>query len=202
MNSALKQRIQTLLNSGRRQMIGLVGAPGAGKSTLAEQMVQHFGDAVAYVPMDGFHLSNAQLARLNRAERKGAPDTFDVDGYVALLARIRRAEHTVYAPRFERSLEESIAHSIAIEPSTPLVLTEGNYLLLQTHGWQNVRPLLDECGYVEVDDALRRQRLIARHMQFGRSASAAQDWVNSTDEPNARLIAAARARADWVVEFS
>ena len=199
MNLEIEQRITTMLQSGRRQILGIVGAPGSGKSTLTEQIAQKFGAAVV-LPMDGFHLANIELARLGRAARKGAPDTFDVAGYVALLGRVRQASGTVYAPKFEREIEEAIASSIAILPETQLIITEGNYLLLEDGGWQGVRPLLDECWYVAVDDDLRRERLLARHVQFGRTVENARAWIESTDEPNALRIAATQSRADWVVQ--
>ena len=200
MNLEIEQRIKTMLQSSQRQILGIVGAPGSGKSTLTEQIAQKFGAAVAVLPMDGFHLANVELARLGRAARKGAPDTFDVAGYVALLERVRQASDTVYAPRFEREIEEAIASSIAILPETQLIITEGNYLLLDDGGWQGVRPLLDECWYVAVDDDLRRERLLARHVQFGRTVEDARAWIENTDEPNARRIAATQSRADWVVQ--
>ena len=199
MNLEIEQRIQTMLQSNQRQILGIVGAPGSGKSTLTEQIVTQFGAAVAVLPMDGFHLANVELARLGRAARKGAPDTFDVAGYVALLERVRSASGTVYAPSFERDIEEAIASSIAILPTAQLIITEGNYLLLDDGGWQNVRALLDECWYVAVDDDLRRARLLARHVQFGRTVDDARAWIKNTDEPNAKRIAATQARADWVV---
>lgn len=146
--------------------------------------------------MDGFHLANSELARLGRAARKGAPDTFDSAGYVALLRRLKAADEVVYAPEFHRDIEEAIAGAIAVPPGVPLVITEGNYLLLDSGPWSQVRALLDEVWFVDTDDALRRERLVGRHMQFGRSAQEAQDWVASTDDPNARLIESTRHRAD------
>jgi pantothenate kinase len=197
----LAARIDALLADGQRHIIGLTGPPGSGKSTLAQTL---FGLAPArsvVVPMDGFHLANCELARLGRSERKGAEDTFDSAGYVALLHRIRTAppNQLIYAPDFRREIEEAIAGAIAIQPEHRLVLTEGNYLLLEAGNWGAVRSLVDEIWYVEVDDAVRLQRLIARHIAFGRAEAAAREWVARTDEPNAALIAAHRARADLVV---
>jgi pantothenate kinase len=151
--------------------------------------------------MDGFHLANAELQRLGRADRKGAPDTFDAAGYVALLRRLReqRADEIVYAPEFRREIEEPVAGAIAVLPQTQLLITEGNYLLLQEGAWAEVAPLLDEVWYVEVDDAVRVERLVQRHQQFGRSREAALAWVVQTDEPNARRIAATRGRAHRVI---
>lgn len=197
-------RIEALLAAGGRRLLGLVGPPGAGKSTVAEALLERYGAVAQVVPMDGFHLANVELARLGRAARKGAPDTFDAAGFVALLKRLRTpAPHeTVYAPAFRREIEEPIAGAIAVPPDTRLVITEGNYLLLDEAPWREVAGLLDDCWYVDIDDALRRQRLVARHMRHGRDAAAAQAWVEHTDEPNARRIAATRPRARAVLRWS
>ena len=154
--------------------------------------------------MDGYHLANAELARLGRAGRKGAPDTFDGAGYVALLQRLRaqRDDEIVYAPEFRREIEEPIAGAIAVLPTTRLVIAEGNYLLLDEGAWAGVAALLDDSWYVEVDPALRKQRLAARHQQFGRDAVQAADWVEHTDEPNARRIEATRSRARAVFRWN
>jgi pantothenate kinase len=194
-------RIEALLADGRRKLLGLVGAPGSGKSTLALALQQALPRRAQVVPMDGFHLANAELQRLGRADRKGAPDTFDAAGYVALLRRLReqRADEIVYAPEFRREIEEPVAGAIAVLPQTQLLVTEGNYLLLQEGAWAEVAPLLDEVWYVEVDDAVRVERLVQRHQQFGRSREAALAWVVQTDEPNARRIAATRGRAHRVI---
>jgi pantothenate kinase len=149
--------------------------------------------------MDGFHLDDAVLDALGRRDRKGAPDTFDADGYVALLRRLRdRAEPVVYAPQFRRALELSAAGAIAVSRDIELVVTEGNYLL-HDGAFAPVHALLTESWYVDVDPALRRDRLVARHVAHGRSPEAARAWVEATDEPNARLVEATRDRADLVV---
>ena len=194
-------RVQTLVAAGGRKLLGLVGPPGAGKSTLAMALQRAFAQDSQVVPMDGFHLANVELQRLGRAHRKGAPDTFDAAGYAALLLRLRhqRDDEIVYAPEFRRDIEEPVAGAIAVLPQTQLIITEGNYLLLDDGPWSPVAALLDEVWYVDVDDDLRNDRLVRRHEQFGRSAADAVAWVNSTDTPNARLIAATRSRAHWVV---
>lgn len=194
---AFVDRVHALLAGGGRKLLGLVGPPGAGKSTLALALQQTFAEVAQTVPMDGFHLANVELARLGRAGRKGAPDTFDSAGYVALLRRLRvqRDDEIVYAPEFRREIEEPIAGAIAVLPQTRLVITEGNYLLLEQGAWADVAALLDDSWYVAIDAGLRNERLVARHEQFGRSPDAAVAWVASTDEPNARLIDATRGRA-------
>jgi len=200
MNEQALARARALISRGGRRILGLIGPPGAGKSTLAQQLVDALDGAAVLLPMDGFHLANVELARLGRAGRKGAPDTFDATGYAALLQRVRSGgEAVVYAPEFRREIEEPIASAIPIPPEVPLVITEGNYLLLDQQGWSGVRALLDEAWYVDVDEGLRRQRLVERHMRFGRTRDAALAWEAGTDQPNALLIEATAVRADWRV---
>ena len=203
LRTAERARLEALLAGGGRKLLGLVGAPGSGKSTVAQALLDALPGRAQVVPMDGFHLANAELGRLGRAGRKGAPDTFDSAGYVALLQRLRNqpAGEVVYAPEFRREIEEPVAGAIAVLPQTQLVITEGNYLLLQEGPWAEVAPLLDEVWYVEVDDRLRIERLLRRHQQFGRSPEAARAWVAQTDEPNARRIAATRERAHRVIRI-
>lgn len=195
------ERAQALIASGQRKILGIAAAPGAGKSTLAEGLLQALGAQAQIVPMDGFHLANSELQRLGRAGRKGAPDTFDAAGYVNLLRRIQLQQpgETLYAPQYRREIEEGIAGAIAIEADTTLIITEGNYLLLEEGAWEPVRGLLDAAWFLDVDRGLRQQRLLERHMRFGRSREAALHWIATTDEPNARRIEACRHRADWWV---
>jgi pantothenate kinase len=202
--AAERARLEGLLADGRRKLLGLVGAPGSGKSTVAQALLDALPGRAQVVPMDGFHLANAELRRLGSAGRRGAPDTFDGAGYVALLRRLRTqpAGETVYAPEFRREIEEPVAGAIAVRPDTALVITEGNYLLLEEGPWAGVAPLLDEVWYVEVDERLRTERLLRRHQQFGRSLEAAQAWVAQTDEPNARRIAATRTRAHHILRLA
>jgi len=187
-------RVRGLLAGRRRVLLGLAGPPGSGKSTLAWALHEAFRDVSQVVPMDGYHLANVELQRLGRTARKGAPDTFDSAGYVALLRRLRTqgAGEIVYAPEFRRDIEEPVANAIPVFAQTQLVITEGNYLLLDQGPWADVASLLDDTWYVEVDAGLRTQRLTRRHEQFGRSPREALDWVAGTDEPNARLIEATR----------
>ena len=185
--------------SGRR-MLGITGPPGSGKSTLTAALAAALGESVAVVPMDGFHLAQTELKRLNRTERKGAPDTFDTAGFVAMLRRLRSAdEPVVYAPLFRREIEEPIACALPVAGQVPLVIVEGNYLLLDHPDWRPVRSLLDECWFLTLDDDLRVERLVARHVAHGRHPDEAREWVLRSDEANALLVAAGRDRADRIV---
>ncbi len=192
------------LGSGKRRIIGVVGAPGAGKSTLAAAVHAARPDSTTVVPMDGFHLAQSALQSLGRAGRKGAPDTFDAAGYVALLQRIRSqrpGDAAIWAPAFERAMEEPVAGSIAVSADVPVVITEGNYLLLDESPWPDVAALLDEVWYLDVDHPTRLSRLVARHVAHGRSPEAARAWVDNIDEPNARQIEASQCRATRTVRW-
>jgi pantothenate kinase len=187
------------LAANGRGMLGICGAPGAGKSTLAARLVQELGDKAVYVGMDGFHLAQVELTRLGRTERKGAPDTFDASGYVNLLRRLKDQTDIVYAPEFRREIEEPVAGAIPVFPETPLVVTEGNYLLVPERPWDEIRDLLDEVWFLRPAESERHRRLIARHEQFGRSSAEARDRALGSDERNATVINATAERADLVL---
>jgi pantothenate kinase len=186
-------------------MIGIAGAPGAGKTTYAEGLVvdsERNGVPAAYVPMDGFHLADVALTSLGIRDRKGAPETFDAWGYAALLRRVRgRPDEVVWAPGFERVLEQPLAGAIGVGPAAGLVVTEGNYLLLDRPEWHAVRAELDEVWFLDCPDDVRRARLVARHVEFGKSPEEAEAWVARVDDANAALVAASRERADRVVSL-
>ncbi|MEU4622690.1 nucleoside/nucleotide kinase family protein [Actinoplanes sp. NPDC023801] len=205
----LVARARALAGDGRRAVLGIAGPPAAGKTTLAIELVAALAAGpppgrdtgwVAHVPMDGFHLADVQLDRLGARDRKGAPDTFDAYGYAALLRRVLEdRDEMIYAPGFERDLEQPIAASIAVPRTTRLIVTEGNYLLLDDPRWRPVRELLSEVWYAELEPAERMRRLIERHIRFGKEPAAAVAWATGTDERNAELIAATRSRADLIV---
>ncbi|SNU01135.1 hypothetical protein SAMN06298212_10746 [Ruaniaceae bacterium KH17] len=198
---SLVARAEALLAAqpGERVIIGIVGCPGSGKSALAEALARTIPGA-AWVPMDGYHLADAELVRLGRRERKGAIDTFDAHGYLALLRRIRTETSTiVYAPEFDRRIEQPVAGAIPVLPETRVIITEGNYLLDDAEPWPEVREALDEVWFRDVADVVRQERLIARHVQFGKAPDFAREWVATVDEPNAQRIIAGAAHADVLV---
>jgi pantothenate kinase len=198
----LAERATDLAGRGRRTILGVTGAPGAGKSTVAAALMSQLGDAATIVSMDGFHLNSQVLDNLGLLDRKGAPDTFDVGGYVALLKRLlHQDEDVIYAPEFRRDLEESIGSAVPVLRTTPLVITEGNYLLLGSGQWPRVRELLDEVWFITLPDSVREDRLIKRHIDFGRSAAEAEEWVRENDALNAQLINETASNSDLCVEI-
>lgn len=186
------------LAGGPRTILGIVGAPGSGKSTLADLLVRALDGAAAGVAMDGFHLEDSLLRRLGRRERKGAIDTFDDAGFAALMERLagQREGEIVYAPRFDRALENALGSAVPIGAEVPLIITEGNYLLADQGAWPRARAVLAETWFLEPPEELRHQRLLARHRSYGKSAPEARAWTYGSDERNAALIAATAARAD------
>lgn len=187
-----------------RAILGIAGTPGAGKSTLADLLVgtlarSHGAEWVAHLPMDGYHLADVQLERLHALRRKGAPDTFDAEGYAHMLTRIRTEPSSwIYAPGFDRDLEQPLAGAVVIPPSARLVISEGNYLLLDGV-WARARSQMDEVWYVAVDEDVRLERLVSRHVAFGKRPHAARTWVEKSDQPNAVLVAPSIERADRIV---
>lgn len=191
------------MSAGSRRILGITGTPGSGKSTLSVALAAALGENAVLVGMDAFHLANQELQRLGRHNRKGAPDTFDVDGYVSLLGRLRdHGDHDIYTPVFDRNLEESIGSAVPVRPIAQLVITEGNYLLSQHHGWDAVASFLDQSWFIDVAPEVRRERLVRRRISFGDAPDSAARWVREVDEANAFLIEESMNRADLVVRIS
>ncbi len=214
---AAVERAVALAAGPGRAVLGIAGAPGAGKSTLARRIVAavdaaHGPGTAVQVPMDGFHLANAALDALGRHDRKGAIDTFDAAGYVALVRRLvvpddgnaddgTAADGVVCrrAPDFDRRVDEPVAGSIAVPRSTRLVVSEGNYLLDTDAPWSALTDLFTETWACVVDDRVRVDRLVGRHMRHGRDHEAARTWALEVDGVNAARVAATVGRASRTI---
>jgi len=200
----LVEEIDSLLQGSKpRTMIGIVGKPGAGKSTVVSEIQNRFSaDEVAIIPMDGYHLSNEDLIELGRRDRKGAPDTFDVVGFTSLITRVKNEidlDHTF--PIFHREIEASKADEGLVLRNIKVIVIEGNYLFSEEHGWGKVFPLLDQSWFIEINDEVRMQRLIARHIKYGKSPQEAENWSRGSDEANAKFIAKTASRAERIIKL-
>ncbi len=198
--AAALSRARHLAATGRH-LLGLAGMPGSGKSILAQRLVQDLNGLAVCVPLDGFHLTNVELDRLGRRQRKGAPETFNAAGYCHLLSCLRRQrpDELITAPAFDRVREETAAAAITVPAGAPLIITEGNYLLLPGRDFGRVVDLLDEAWYVDCPEPERVRRLIARHEAFGKTPAEASRWALGSDQDNAELIGSHRQRADHTV---
>jgi len=196
-------RAVLLQDSPQRFILGIVGKPGVGKSTFTDYLRDQLSnELVAILPMDGFHMSNEKLIELGRRERKGAPDTFDVDDFAETLANVRDSHGVdIRFPIFNREIEASIPSAGLVSAGVKLVIVEGNYLLHDQSGWERIATHLDEAWFLSVDDDLRMERLIARHIEFGKSPEDAKAWSQGTDEVNAKLIQLTQPRADYEVKL-
>jgi pantothenate kinase len=201
----LFKQIQSLLDGqSPRTLIGIVGKPGAGKSTVVEEIQKRFdANEVSIIPMDGFHLSNEELISLGRRDRKGAPDTFDVDGFTSLLRGVKlnyQSEHKF--PIFHREIEASMADEGLVPKESKVIVIEGNYLFSTEHNWEVVFSMLDHTWFIEIDDEVRIERLIARHIRYGKTPIEAENWSRGSDEANARFIELTAHRAENRINLS
>lgn len=200
---ALARRLVEAGGRGRT-LAALAGPPGAGKSTLAEAVVARVEaerpGLAALVPMDGFHFDDAVLEARGRRPFKGAPDTFDVGGLAATLARLKAGEEDVAVPVFDRALEIARAGARIVPASARVVLAEGNYLLLEDAPWSRLAPLFDLTAFIRVDEATLRARLLGRWLGHGLDAAEAERKAESNDLPNGRLVLARSRRADVEID--
>ena len=204
MKTDLKARMQAVaervraLPEVRRCLIAIAGPPGAGKSTLADALVQELGPTVALVPMDGFHFDNDTLKTRGLRNRKGAPETFDLEGLSSLLEKLIRADE-VAIPTFDRVLDEVVCSSTFVRAGHRWVIVEGNYLLLDEPGWRDLARLWDLSVYLDVPHDVLEERLVHRWLELGLTLDDARAWALGNDIPNARRVAAARLPADLVL---
>ena len=199
----LAVRARALMASGQRVVLGIVGPPGVGKSTLAQALVREIGERAAYLPMDGFHLPQARLRALGTRDRMGAPETFDAGAYATLVeAVVASPGMSLTAPGFDRTVEEPVPDGVRIGAAALLVVTEGNYLLLPGDDWERARARMAAVWQLRLAEEVRRERLLARHIAFGKSPAQALEWMTRVDEPNARLVQSYAARADLIIDVT
>lgn len=178
-----------------RFMVAIAGAPGAGKSTLAEALAREIGAGAKVVPMDGFHYDDAVLEARGLRARKGAPQTFDVAGFAHLLKRLG-TEDEVAIPVFDRSMELARAGADIVGGADRILLVEGNYLLLDAAPWRDLAPLFDLSLFIDVPLAELERRLLARWAHYGKTPEAARAWIEGNDMPNIRTVIASSRPAD------
>lgn len=203
----LVEKILSADSANARIVVAIAGAPGGGKSTLAARLVDVLreslsADAAALLPMDGFHLDNAVLDARGQRERKGAPFTFDVAGYLSALARLRDKEAEVFVPRFDRAADCARAAAIRIGPEHRFVVSEGNYLLLDQPPWNRVVEHVDMTVFIDTPLAELERRLVQRWLDHGLPEEEARRRAMSNDLPNARLIFEHSRPADFLIANS
>ena len=201
----LFDQIQSLLQSASpRTIIGIVGKPGAGKSTVVSEIEKRFDSSeVCVIPMDGYHLSNETLIEIGRRDRKGAPDTFATQEFISLIRKVKNdhtSEHRF--PIFHREIEASKKDEGIVPIGAKVIVIEGNYLFSEEHNWNGVFPLLDHTWFIEIDNEVRMQRLIARHVKYGKTPEEAEYWSRGSDEANAQYIELTAHRAAGVIKLT
>jgi pantothenate kinase len=186
---------------GRRVMIAIAGAPGSGKSTIAEQVVKQLNEdgslSAALFPMDGYHYDDAVLEAMGRRPFKGAIDTFDAHGLRHMLERLKANEDDVIAvPVFDRALEIARAGGRLIPQSVEIIICEGNYLLAGQAPWDRLKPLFDVTVFVDVDEDDLRARLRQRWQSFGLDEAEITRKVEENDLPNGLMIISTSTEPD------
>ncbi len=189
---------------GERRIVAIAGAPASGKSTIAHHLEQRLNERVpgstALLPMDGFHYDDEVLIPRGWRPRKGAPHTFDVGGYAAALRRLKaNDEPSVAVPRFDRDIEIARAGAIIIEPGVRLIVSEGNWLLLDDEPWPTLRQYFDRTALVVADMATLTARNRQRWVDYGMDEAFIRAKLDDNDMPNARLVYERSADPDWII---
>ena len=195
---ALLELIKARAEGRARYLVAIAGAPASGKTTLAAELAAKLGPCASVLPMDGFHLENSVLQERGLLARKGAPETFDAQGFVELLARVRRTPEVRY-PTFDRQADCTRPERGLVSASTRIVLVEGNYLLLRTAPWAALEGLFDLTVSLEVARDELERRLIARWLKYGLPPEAARARALDNDMKNADFVAAHARAADIVL---
>lgn len=201
----LVERAEALAGDDR-VVIGLAGGPGVGKSTLATQLVAALNaktpGVAAYVPMDGFHMRHAKLVALGTDKDKGMPHTFEGEAFAQFLATLKATKTDVKGPGYSRAIEDVVEDQFTVPASAKVLVTEGNYLLVASSPWWQVRPLLDYAAFIEVPRETVRMRLLKRHAEHGLFTEARnREHVERVDLANYDLVGRSRRRADVVLEL-
>src|SRR5690606_24576006 len=198
----LEREAAGLIARPGRRVLGIAGGPGVGKSTMAQRLVAALGDVAAYVPMDGFHMKHAKLEALGTAIEKGMPHTFEGAAFIDFLARLKAATGPVSGPGYSRKIEDVVEDAFTVPATTKLLVVEGNYLLLATAPWWQVKPLLDLAVFIDVPRELVRTRLIKRHAEEGLfTEERNRAHIERVDLPNYDLVQRSRSRADIAIDL-
>lgn len=196
---ALVREVRKRAIEHERILVAVAGPPGSGKSTLAENLAERLGPSAAVLPMDGFHLDNATLRQMDLFDRKGAPETFDASGFVALVRELRSNKDLFY-PTFDREADSTVPRGGQIGKQTNVVVVEGNYLLLDNPPWSELADLFDLTVSIDVDRDVLETRLIKRWLDHGLSEADAEARALSNDMRNVEFVTNNSRASDFVIQ--
>ena len=198
----LRREATALLAQPGRRVLGIAGGPGVGKSTLAQRLAAELGPIAAYVPMDGFHMKHSKLEALGTAADKGMPHTFEGAAFADFLAQLKAATGDMNGPGYSRKIEDVVDNAFTVPATTRLLVVEGNYLLLATAPWWQVKPLLDRAVFIEVPRETVRARLMARHAEEGLfTEERNRAHIERVDLVNYDTVMRSKPRADVAIEI-